>query len=222
LESLAPAPLSTAFLFQKLRSLFGVLGEPFFALAARAYQIVYWSETSRFCGRCGSPTQILSQERATICPVCQLENYPRIAPAVLVAVLKKDSILLAWSKRSTEPRYSILAGFVEPGETLEQCVTREVKEEVGITVESIRYFGSQPWPFPHSLMVAFTARYKNGSLKIEEQELGAADWFKKDNLPPLPGPISLSRKLIDWFAADYSPHGSKRRAPDQRGEMLTL
>ena len=124
---------------------------------------------------------------------------------MLVAVLREDRILLAVSTRWTEPRYSVIAGFVEAGETLEQCVRREVREETAIEIEDIQYFGSQPWPFPHSLMTAFVARYKSGEICVDERELREAEWFERSAMPPLlPGPISLSRILIDWFVNDQA------------------
>jgi NAD+ diphosphatase len=134
-----------------------------------------------------------------MCPQCGLINYPRLSPAVIVAVLKNNKILLGRNKRFKLPFYSVLAGFVEPGETLEQCVKREIHEEVGITVKNIRYFGSQPWPFPDSLMIAFTADYAGGDIHLDGSEIIDAAWFGKDNLPQIPPRISIARQLIEWF-----------------------
>jgi NAD+ diphosphatase len=200
-------PVSGLFDFQKLRMLFQGMEEAMFALASRAYQIVTWSLVHRFCGNCGSPTQYLHGERAMHCSQCHLSHYPRISPAVLVAVMKGDAILLARSRRFVEPRYSLIAGFVEPGETLEQCVNREVKEETGINISNIEYFSSQPWPFSHSLMIAFTARYKSGQIIVDNNELVDARWFTKDNLPLLPDKLSLSRILIDWLIRSQTALG---------------
>jgi len=130
-------------------------------------------------------------------------NFPRISPAIIVAVLKGKEILLARAHRFPPRLYSVIAGFVEPGETLEECVRREVKEEVGIEVENICYFGSQSWPFPNSLMVAFTADYANGKITIDETETIDAGWFTAHNLPPIPDKVSISRRLIDWFVEIY-------------------
>lgn len=185
--------------FDKLRPLFGVLPEPLFAIAGMASQILYWERTHRYCGQCGSRTQYIPGQRATRCTKCGLDFYPRITPAVLVAVTKGDSLLLAWSARWTKSVYSVIAGFVEPGETLEQCAAREVMEETSISVQSVRYFASQPWPFPSQLMVAFTAEYKNGTIHVDNNELNEAAWFTRDNLPELPAPLSLSRILIDCW-----------------------
>lgn len=140
------------------------------------------------------------------CPDCGLLNYPRISPAIIAAVIKEDSLLLALRYAPTLGGisfYSVLSGYVEPGETLEQCVHREVREEVGIEVKNIRYFGSQPWPFSGSLMVGFTADYVGGDIVPDNKEVTEAGWFRADKLPHIPGKISLSRKLIDWFSQNY-------------------
>ena len=142
----------------------------------------------------------MPDERAKRCPACGLVNYPRLSPAVIVAVIKGDQILLARNKRFRAPFYSVLAGFVEPGETLEQCVQREIHEEVGLSVKNIRYFGSQPWPFPNSLMIGFVADYAGGEIAVDNSELMEAGWFSAESLPVLPSPISIAWQLIDWFA----------------------
>ncbi|MFP4194870.1 MAG: NAD(+) diphosphatase, partial [Desulfobacterales bacterium] len=139
-----------------------------------------------------------------ICPQCGLINYPRVSPAVIVAVVKNGQILLARNKQARIPFYSVLAGFVEPSETLEQCVEREVGEEVGITVENIRYFGSQPWPFPNSLMIGFTAEYASGEIQIDSGELSDAGWFDKNSLPRVPPALSIAGQLIEWFVKNRS------------------
>ena len=146
------------------------------------------------------PTADKQDERAKICQQCGLVNYPRVSPAIIVAVIKDDQILLARSGRFPGGFFSVLAGFVEPGESLEACVKREVFEETGIAVQNIRYFGSQPWPFPDSLMVGFTAEYAGGDIQIDGREIVAADWYSRDNLPNIPPGISIARQLIDWFA----------------------
>lgn len=196
-EAETPAGLT----FQGLRRLYGLLDEALFWVAGRAIQVVEWDRTHRFCGRCGSPMVAKAAERAKECPQCGLTNFPRLAPAVIVAVVRDNQILLARSSRHPAGFYSVLAGFVEPGETLEEAVIREIKEEVGIEVGDICYFGSQPWPFPHSLMIGFTARYVGGEIQCDETEIEEAGWFTADNLPQVPGPISISRRLIDWFVA---------------------
>ena len=185
---------------QDLRALFGVLGEELIWIAGRANQLVNWNQSHRFCGHCGQPTQDKADERAKICPACGLVNYPRLSPAVIVAVIRDRQILLARNKRFRRPFYSVLAGFVEPGETLEDCVRREVMEEVGLTLGTIDYFGSQPWPFPDSLMIGFVAHYASGQITIDNNEIMDAAWFGPDDLPRIPPKISIARQLIDWFA----------------------
>ena len=187
--------------FEGLRSLFGTINEVFFVVAARALEICEWDREHRFCGSCGSPTALKPGERAFECAACGHLGYPRISPAVIVAVVRDRRILLARARRFPPGMFSVLAGFVEPGETLEECVGREVHEETAITVKNLRYFSSQPWPFPHSLMVAFTAEYESGEITVDPSEIVEADWFAADSLPFLPDPITVARKLINWFVA---------------------
>jgi NAD+ diphosphatase len=187
--------------FYGLRRLYGLLPEDLFWVAAAAVQIVDWDRTHQYCGRCGVRTHNKSHERAKECPQCGLLSYPRIAPAIIVLVEKDDTLLLARSHRHPSGMYSVLAGFVEPGETLEAAVKREIREEVGIEVKDIHYFGSQPWPFPNSLMIAFTCSYAGGEIVLEEEEIADANWFTAGNLPPIPPKISIARRLIDWFVA---------------------
>ena len=182
-----------------LRDAFDRLEEELIWIAGRANQLVDWNRSHQFCGRCGQPTEDRTEERAKICRSCGLINYPRLSPAVIVAVVKDDRLLLASNKRFKAGFYSVLAGFVEPGETLEDCVAREIREEVGISVKNIRYFGSQPWPFPNSLMTAFVAEYAGGQIRIDPSEITDAAWFSADNLPSIPPRITIARHLIDWF-----------------------
>lgn len=187
--------------FHGLRGLYNLLPEELFWVAGAAVQIVDWDRTHQFCGRCGARTGDKKQERAKECPRCGLISYPRISPAIIVLVEKDDTLLLARSHRHPTGMYSVLAGFVEPGETLEATVAREIREEVGIQVKDIRYFGSQPWPFPNSLMIAFTCKYLAGDIMLEEEEIADAGWYKVDELPLIPPEISIARRLIDWFVA---------------------
>lgn len=181
-----------------LRSLFGRLAPDEYALAGRALQLVEWERTHQFCGRCGARTEPRSDERSRQCPACALVVYPRLAPAVMALVRRApDELLLARSPRFPPGMYSALAGFVEPGETLEQCLHREVQEEVGVRVENLRYFASQPWPFPHSLMIAFVCDWADGEIRVDALEIEDAKWFRIAGLPQLPQPISIARRLID-------------------------
>jgi len=187
------------FAFKGLRTVFEWLEEELIWMAALANQLVYWNQNHQYCGKCGHLTQDKEDERAKICPECGLINYPHLAPAIIVAIIKANPILLAHARHYPKGLYSVLAGFVEPGETLEECLQREVREEVGIEVENICYFGSQPWPFPASFMIAFTAEYAGGEIAVDGSEILDAGWFSVDSLPSIPTKISISRKLIEWF-----------------------
>lgn len=189
--------------FLTLRQLFGQIHESLLQAAFRAIQIVTWDDTHKFCGVCGTPTEKKSNEHAKVCPKCGHITYPRLCPAVIVAVTKGDKLLLASNKNFTRSMYSVLAGFVEAGETLEECVKREIKEEVNIEVKNIKYFGSQSWPFPNSYMIGFTAEYESGEIKVDGNELSDAKWFSVNEIPSIPGSISISRKLIDWYIEKY-------------------
>ncbi len=181
-----------------LRDLIGKIDDKMLALAGRAVQLVDFELTSRFCGRCGILTETL-EDRGKKCPECDLLIYPRLSPAIIVLVIKEDKVLLARSAHFMSSIYSVIAGFVEPGETLEHAVRREVKEEVGLKVKNIRYFASQPWPFPNSLMIGFIAEYAEGEICADGKEIIDAAWFSRDEIPNLPGKGSISGHLIDWF-----------------------
>jgi len=182
-----------------LRELFGLLSEAEMEAAARAFQILEWSVAHAFCGRCGHATVYSTSESARTCQSCGAMYFPRITPAVITLVRKGPEILLARGLRFGPRLYSLIAGFVEPGETVEQAVEREVCEEVGIKVSDITYFGSQSWPFPSQLMLGFTANHAGGELRINETELSDARWFRIDELPgdiELPNTYSISGRLI--------------------------
>jgi NAD+ diphosphatase len=188
-----------------LRELWEMVPEPVWLMAGTATQIVFWDRTNRFCGRCGWRTVAETQERVRRCPNCGLRAFPRVAPAVIVLVTRgehEEQALLAWSRRWEEPVYSTLAGFVEPGEDLEQTVHREIREETGVEVDQVRYFGSQPWPFPHQLMVGFRARYAGGELRVQESELREARWLTATELEEIRavrGRMSISAWLIEGW-----------------------
>jgi NAD+ diphosphatase len=196
-ECAADIPAPEGVTWSGLRALFGLIDDIDFALAGRAIQIMDWDRTHQFCGACGTPTLGKPNERARQCPGCGLTQYPRIAPAVMALVRKRDELLLARSPHFAPGMHSALAGFVEPGESLEQCLQREVREEVGIEVGNLRYFSSQPWPFPHSLMIAFNCDYAGGEITPDPSEIEAAGWFDLDHLPILPNRVSIARRLID-------------------------
>ncbi|MER3435547.1 MAG: NAD(+) diphosphatase [Leptolyngbya sp. ERB_1_1] len=186
---------------QGLRKLYGTIDDDLWALSSRAVQIVAWDQTHQFCGRCATPMTQLPTERAKRCPACGLVNYPRLSPAVIVLIVRGDDLLLARAPHFPAEMYGLIAGFVEPGESLEDTIHREVYEEVGITIKNLRYFGSQPWPFPNSLMLGFTAEHATGEIAIDAKEIESAAWFSKYKLPKIPPSISIARKLIDWFVA---------------------
>lgn len=174
-------------------------------LAGRAVQTVAWARTHQFCGRCSTPTEPSEGERALKCPACGLISYPRVAPAMITLITRGEpgadqEALLARGAQFPMPMYSCLAGFVEPGEDLEGAVVREVKEEVGIDVDDVRYVGSQPWPFPHSLMVGFRVNYVGGDIVCQEDEILDANWYRKDDLPMIPPELSIAGKIIQaWL-----------------------
>ncbi|HHT62758.1 MAG: NAD(+) diphosphatase [Bacillota bacterium] len=199
-----PRELPACFSLINLRSLFGLIDDNLFWAAGRAFQIMNWNRNHSFCSRCGSPNQNKADEIAKICPACGFLSYPTVAPAIIVAVIKDNQILLARNKQRPFKFYSLIAGFVEAGESLEDCVRREVQEEVGIKVKNISYFKSQPWPFPNSLMIGFTAEYESGEIRVDNKEISHAAWFTKDNLPEIPGRISIAWHLIQWFI--NNPH----------------
>jgi NAD+ diphosphatase len=194
----APEPMQWA----GLRSLFGAIDDATFAVAGRAIQLVDWDRAHRFCGRCATPTEHKAGERSRVCPACGQTHYPRIAPVAMALVRRPGELLLARSPHFPPGMFSALAGFVEAGESLEECLHREVEEEVGVRVDGLRYFQSQPWPFPHSLMVAFHCEWTGGDIVPQAGEIEAADWFPIDRLPTLPHRLSIARRLIEDALAE--------------------
>lgn len=186
--------------YRDLMSLFASIEPGLHQVAGRAAQLLDWDRTHRLCGACGNPTEPSSIDRSRVCNGCGLAQFPRLAPAIIVTVEREDEILLARSPHFPPGLYSTLAGFVEPGESVEECVAREVREEVGVEVDEIRYFSSQPWPFPNSLMLGFTTTWKSGDIVIDGEEIVDAKWFHCDDMPTrFPGNISISQWLIDDF-----------------------
>jgi len=189
--------------FSKLKSLTHQLSEEMFWIGGRAVQIVNWNNDHKYCGKCGTLTQNVEKERVKKCPKCGLSNYPRICPAIIVAVIKEGKLLLAHNNQFPKDLYSVVSGFLEVGETFEKCVVREVYEETGVIVKNIKYFGNQPWPFPNSLMVGFTAEYASGEIQVDGNEIGHADWYSSTEMPLAPDSISIAKELIDWFTNKY-------------------
>jgi len=193
-----PGDTPDSFSLETLFTLFPHLPEQTWHLAGRAVQIAEWHRTHRFCGRCGDATEDAPGERARKCPGCGLLSFPRISPAVITLIERGNEALLARGRTfGPNVMYSTLAGFVEPGETLEECVAREVREEVGVELSDIKYMRSQPWPFPNSLMLGFNATYAGGEIVCDPTEIVDAQWFTADNLPNIPGKLSIARWLID-------------------------
>jgi len=190
-----------------LFTIFARQGEAEWLLAGRAVQIAEWARTHRFCGRCATPTEPQAAERAMRCPSCGLLAFPRLAPAMITLVTRGEpgpdqEVLLAHGVQFARPMHSCLAGFVEPGETLEDAVVREVREEVGVNVGNVSYRRSQPWPFPHSLMIGFRAEWQSGEIDIDPTEIVDAGWFRRDDLPPTPPPMSIAHHLIDEWVRE--------------------
>lgn len=183
-----------------IRNLVEAFDEATFALAGRASHVLDWATTHRFCGRCGSTAERSRTERCMQCPKCGLHMYPRISPAVIVLVRRGEEALLARNARFPLPFYSTLAGFSDIGESLEATLAREIREEVGVEITNARYFGSQPWPFPNSLMIAFTAEWASGEIAVDHDEIADAQWFTREALPLVPPPLSIARRMIDaWL-----------------------
>lgn len=201
-EVTGPKEIPLPYIWVALRPALEALYPQVFNLLVRAHQVINWDKNHRYCGRCGVETKVNGSGFERQCSSCHLLFYPRISPSIIVAIRKDNQILLARKADFIPNVYGLIAGFVEAGETLEETVHREVYEEVGLQVNNIQYFNSQPWPFPDSLMIAFTADYADGDIELRDGELEAAGWYTADNLPGLPSSsISIARKLIDDFVA---------------------
>lgn len=179
-----------------LRTTFSLLPPEDYRIAGKAAELLYWDSTSRFCGCCGAPMR-WKTEISKGCTGCGKELWPQLATAIIVRVTRGDEILLVHANNFRGRFFGLVAGFVETGETLEQCVEREVWEETHLRIKNIRYFASQPWPFPCGLMIGFTADYAEGELHLQRSELGGGGWFRRDNLPEIPDRASIARRLID-------------------------
>ena len=187
-----------------MRDLISIAPEEAFGRIFRAFHIAQWRRDSAFCGRCGAKNGDDGVELARVCPACGRQEFPRISPAIIVLITDdEDRALLAHNSRFSSGVYSLIAGFNEAGEGLEETVAREVREEVGVEIRDIRYAASQPWPFPHSLMVGFTAKYAGGDISADGAEISDARWFDRDHLPDIPGRGSVARRLIEqWLGGN--------------------
>ncbi|WP_148861971.1 NAD(+) diphosphatase [Marinobacter fonticola] len=172
------------------------------SLLNTASQVLQWQMDHRYCGRCGNPTRMHAWDRAKWCEPCEIPFYPRIAPCVIVLIRDGEKLFLARSIRHRHGFYGLIAGFVEPGESAEEAVKREVFEETGLSIDNIRYQASQPWPFPHQLMLGFYADYTGGELRLQEDELAAAGWFVPGELPPYPPDNTIAGRLINRALAE--------------------
>lgn len=197
-----PFPEDHTWEVQPLRAVIHELDDAAVCAVCRAKEMMFWRDRRKFCGACGAALKDSVTDMARICPECGERFYPQIAPAVITAVLKDDKILLAHNRNFTSGVFSLIAGFVESGESLEQAVAREIMEETSIKVKNIRYYSSQPWPFPNSLMLGFVAEYDSGEVKPDGVELETAGWYSADELPQLPDHGSIARKIIDDFIAN--------------------
>ncbi len=182
-----------------LRKSFQVLSQSDYQLAGKGQELLYWDTNTKYCGCCGAPMK-WNTEISKHCTECGKEWWPQLSIAIIVRILRDDKILLVHSRSFRGQYYGLVAGFVETGETLEEAVRRECREETGIEIKDLKYFGSQPWPYPCGLMVGFTAQYAEGEIHLQKEELAGGDWFGRDNLPQIPDKASIARQLIDdWL-----------------------
>lgn len=188
--------------FSGMRGTWSAFGDEWFSRAGHAYQLMEWERTTRHCSRCGAAMRNHATDRAKECPSCGFVSYPVICPVVIVAVVRDGKLLLARNAGFPTGRHSVIAGFVEAGESLEAAVAREIREEVAIEVGDLRYFGSQPWPFPHSLMIGFRATWKSGDIRPDGREIVEAGWYGPESHPDIPPYGSISRRLIDAAFAE--------------------
>jgi len=202
-RAIAPHDVPHGYQLVPVRQIISTLDQTGFERISRALQLLEWQRNHRFCSHCGTPTVRHAQgEFAQVCPACGHSAYPRVNPCVIVAITKGETILLARAHRFSTPMFSLIAGFVEVGETLEQAVAREVKEEVGLDVQNIRYVSSQPWPFPTNIMIGFTAEYAGGELVLQEDEIAEAAFYPFDQLPLIPPKGSIAHSLIKLATQD--------------------
>lgn len=196
-----PPQCSEEYYMHHLRSTFPILSDKDYQIAGKGAELVYWHQNTQFCGVCGAPNK-WHTGISKHCTECGKEIWPSVSTAIIVRIDKGNEILLVQSRSFRTNHYGLVAGFLETGESLEQCVEREIKEETGLTVSNIQYFGSQPWPYPFGLMVGFTANYESGDIRLQQEELSTGGWFSRDNLPTIPDRASIARMLIDDWLSD--------------------
>ena len=184
-----------------LRASWNLLSNAEYKMAGKAFQMVHWDRNTRFCPACGRP-MVQNTVMSKYCSNCKLEVYPRISPAIIVLIRRGEEILLVHARNFKGSFYGLVAGFLEVGETLEECVRREVREETGLEIENIQYFDSQPWPYPSGIMIGFFADYKSGEIRLQDDELSAASFFTIDNLPELPQKLSIARRMIERWRGE--------------------
>ena len=188
--------------FISLRQSFYHLSLQLYLMAGKCRELLYWDQNTKFCGVCGAPMK-MSTDISKRCSECGKEVWPQLAIAIIVLINRGDEALLVHARNFKGDFYGLVAGFVETGETLEEAVHREVSEETGLSIDNIRYFGSQPWPYPSGLMVGFNADYVSGDVHLQKSELSKGSWFRYDNLPRIPQRLSIARKLIDNWLSGY-------------------
>ncbi len=184
--------------FSGLREAYHKIPIDLYLKAGKCEEILYWDLNTQYCGACGEKTKF-NTEISKICPKCGKEIWPQLAIAIIVLIQRGDEVLLVHAKNFRGNYYGLVAGFVETGETLEEAVHREVEEETGLKIKNLKYFGSQPWPYPSGLMVGFNAEYLSGEIKLQDAELSSGGWFKKENMPAIPDKLSIARRLIDCW-----------------------
>lgn len=190
---------TSSFVMCGLRQSFQRISHELYLKAGKCQEILYWDQNTRYCGVCGSPMK-LHTSISKRCPQCGKEVWPQLATAVIVLIHRGDEVLLVRARNFRGDFYGLVAGFVETGESLEEAVVREVAEETGLRIKNIRYFGSQPWPYPSGLMVGYHADYDGGDLHLQHSELMSGGWFRRDNLPTIPEKLSIARRLLDdWL-----------------------
>ena len=197
-----PVAESERYVMCGLRKSYYQLPRQLYLVAGKCQELLYWDHNTKYCGVCGAPMR-MDTDISKKCTECGKEVWPQLATAVIVLIHRGDEVLLVRAKNFRTDFYGLVAGFVETGETLEEAVAREAMEETGVTITNIRYFGSQPWPYPCGLMVGFHADYVSGEIHLQRSEIAKGGWFRRDNLPTIPEKLSIARMLLDdWLGVE--------------------